>query len=206
MKKLTSLLILIVMSIAVAVTARAEFRHGVTAGVTISTLKFKQDLFTVDRGVGPQVGWVGEMMFPGIGFGIDLGAYYSMEGATLHLGERKIWAADGYGKERSYLHNLQIPVNLKFKWTRMNGVEDYWAPYVFGGPVFDFIVGHNRIKALEYATGSVGIQAGLGFELKRRWQIQGSYMWGMTYALRTVKLTDFSARNYAWSIRVNYFF
>ena len=61
MKKLTSLLILIVMSIAVAVTARAEFRHGVTAGVTISTLKFKQDLFTIDRGVGPQVGWVGEM-------------------------------------------------------------------------------------------------------------------------------------------------
>ena len=40
----------------------------------------------------------------------------------------------------------------------------------------------------------------------RRWQIQGSYTWGMTYALKTKLLDDFSAQNRTWSIRAIYFF
>ena len=88
----------------------------------------------------------------------------------------------------------------------MNGLEDYIAPYVFGGPVFDFHVGHNRLKAMEYAFGSIGIQAGLGAELYKRWQIQGSYVWGMTYAMKAVKLLDFSGRCSYWSVRVAYLF
>ena len=189
-----------------AVAARAEFRWGPTAGVNLSTLNFSQELFSVDRSVGEVAGITGEMMFPGIGFGIDIGAMYSMQGATLNLGRWPIWAVDGYGKERCYLHTLSIPVDLRFKWTRMNGIEDYVAPFVFGGPVFNFTVAHNKLDAMDYAVGSIGVQAGLGFEVMRRWQIQGSYVWGMTYALKAVKLQDFSARERYWTLRATYFF
>lgn len=189
-----------------SLAAKGEFRWGATAGVDFTNLIFKQDLIKVDKTIGPTLGVQGEMMFPGIGFGMDIGAMYSMQGATLHLGEKHIWAVDGYGKERSYLHTLSIPLNLRFKWTRMNGLEDYVAPFVFGGPIFNFIVAHNKLKAMEYAGGSIGLQAGMGFEIKKRWQIQGAYVWGMTYSLKAVKLQDFSARERYWTARVTYFF
>lgn len=206
MKKITRLFAFAIIATVAAIAAHAEFRWGATAGVNFTNLDFKQDLLEVDKTVGPTLGVQGEMMFPGIGFGIEIGAMYSMQGATLNLGRWPIWAVDGYGKERCYLHTLSIPVDLRFKWTRMNGIEDYVAPFVFGGPVFNFTVAHNKLDAMDYAVGSIGVQAGLGFEVMRRWQIQGSYVWGMTYALKAVKLQDFSARERYWTLRATYFF
>lgn len=185
--------------------AKAEFRWGPTVGVDISSLKFKQDFLSTGQIVGLQAGVVGELMFPGIGFGIDISAFYSMQGGSMDLGRWPIWAKE-YGNDKSLLHTLSVPVDLRFKWTRMNGIEDYIAPYVFGGPVFDFHIGHNRLKAMEYAFGSIGLQAGLGVELYKRWQVQGSYVWGMTYAMKAVKLLDFSGRCSYWSVRVAYMF
>lgn len=206
MKKLIRLLAFVIITVGTSVAAHAEFRWGPTAGVNLTNLLFKQDFLEVDKTVGPTFGIQGETMFPGIGFGIDVGAMYSMQGATLHLGRWPIWSVDGYGKERSYLHTISIPLNLRFKWTRMGGIEEYVAPFVFGGPLFNFTVAHNKLKAMEYAGCSIGLQAGLGFEILRRWQIQGSYVWGMTYALKAVKLQDFSARERYWTVRATYFF
>lgn len=205
MKKLLSLIVL-VCSLAAVVPVAAQFRYGPTAGIDLTTLKFKQTLFDVDKSFGYTAGIQGEMMFPGIGFGIDFAGLYTQRGATMNMGQREIWAVDGYGRERSYLHYFEIPVNLRFKWTRMSGLEDYIAPYVFGGPTFSFLVAHNRNKALDYAGGDLGVQCGVGFELFKHWQVQGSYTWGMTYALKTVKLDDFSARNRTWTVRVAYLF
>ncbi len=205
MKRILSI-ILVVVGLSVALPSAAQFRYGPTAGVDMTTLKFRQTLFDVDRSVGETVGIQGEMMFPGIGFGIDFAALYTQRGATLNLGQREIWASDGYGRERSYLHYFEIPVNLRFKWTRMAGLEDYVAPYVFGGPAFSFLMGHSRIPALEYAGGDLGVQCGMGFEVFKHWQIQASYTWGMTYALKTAQLEDFSARNRTWTLRLTYLF
>lgn len=185
-------------------SARAEFRWGVNAGVGFTDLDFKQDLVAVDQIVGPRVGVEGEMMFPGIGIGLRLGALYAMKGADMDLGSRKIW--EEYGKEHIYLHTLEIPINLEFKWTRMNGFEETLAPFVFGGPVFSFNIAHSSCKAMEYPFGSIGLRAGLGVELKKRWQIAGSYTWGMTYSIKAVKLENYSARNRYWAVSATYFF
>ena len=77
---------------------------------------------------------------------------------------------------------------------------------MFGGPTLSLLAGHSKIDALKYAFGEIGLQCGIGFEIMRRWQIQGSYTWGMTYALKTKLLDDFSAQNRTWSIRATYFF
>mgnify|MGYP001045434914 CR=1 FL=1 len=184
----------------------AQFRYGPMVGLTVTDLKFKQDLITVDKSVGFSAGVATELMFPGIGFGVDAGLFYEQRGATLNLGEREVWASQGYGRERSYLHYLEIPVHLRFKWTRMNGLEDYVAPFVFGGPSFGILMGHSHVKALQYAGGDVGMTVGGGLELFRNWQVQCSYTWGIVYAEKTKLLDDFSAKNRTLNVRVVYLF
>lgn len=205
MKKIICLLFLLVSFIS-AENLSAQFRYGPTAGVDITTLKFKQDLFEIDQSVGYQGGLQCEVMIPGIGFGIDFGLMYTQRGATLHLGDKTIWASDGYTKPRTYLHYIELPIDLRFKWTRMNGLEDYIAPFVYGGPTFSILAAHNKLDALNYAGGDVGLQVGLGLELYKKLQIQAGYTWGMTYALKTKLLDDLSAQNRTWTVRLTYLF
>lgn len=193
--------------------ASAQFRYAPIVGVNINNLNFKQDLVTIGQTVGATAGIQGEMMFPGIGFGIDFGLLYNQMGAKVNLGERKIWSSQGYGNENVMIHSIQIPLHLRFKWTRMNGLEDYIAPFVYGGPDFSIQAGHNKIKGNEgeprpfkYAGGELGLTAGVGFELFRRWQVSGQYTWGMTYLLKTRLLDNYSAQSRQWSVRVAYFF
>lgn len=197
---------LLIFSVLAVMPLCAQFRYAPTVGVEYSNLNFKQDLIDIKSAPGLRAGVNGEYMFPGIGFGLDIGAFYSMLGSKVNLGQKQIWASEGYGNERVYLHYLEIPINLRFKWTRMQGLEDYVAPFVVGGPVFDFLLGHSNIKAMEYAGGTLGLRVGGGVEICRNWQVQLSYTWGMTYALKTVKLDQFSARNKYFSLTLSRYF
>lgn len=212
MKSLKALIVAIVF-LAVPAAMFGQFRYGPVAGVNINTLKFKQDLIDINTVVAGQAGVQAELMFPGIGFGIDFGLLYNMEGANVDLGSRKIWSSDGFKKTDVTLHMIQIPFHLRFKWTRMNGIEDYIAPFVYGGPDFSFMVAHNSIKGnagvpnpFNYAGGDLGLTAGGGFELYERWQVSVQYTWGMTYLLKTRKLENFSAQNRQLAVRVAYLF
>ena len=143
------LLTILSLVIGASVAANAQFRYAAIAGFENTNLKFKQDLVTVSHTPSFQVGVQGEMMFPGLGFGIDLGLIYNQLGAKVNLGERKIWASQGYGDERVRLHTLQIPLHLRFKWTRMSGLEDIIAPFVYGDPDFNILVGHGKCDAFK---------------------------------------------------------
>ncbi len=205
MKRFVTSLVISLCILAYAIPAAAQFRWGPSVGMSVNNLKFKQELFDVSKGIGGSAGVKAEMMFPGIGFGLDMGLYYEQRATTLDLGQKLIWSSEGYGKEKIWLHSIDIPFNLKFKWTRMQGLEDYIAPFVFGGPVFTIQAGHSKCDALKYSGGDVSLIVGGGFELYRRWQVSASYTWGMTYALKTRLLTDLSARNRTIDIKVTYF-
>ena len=198
-------LILLTTLIASAITASAEFRWGPTAGVNFSTLHWKQNIAKTTGLTGGQAGLAAELMIPGIGFGFDLGLRYNLHGAHVNFGDHKIWAADGIGNQNVWLHTLEIPFNLKFKWTRMNGFEQYLAPFVFGGPVFNFTVGTNKQPALEHPAGYVAMQCGLGAEVCENFQISAGYSWGISYQVRTIKLDNYSARPQGWFINLAYF-
>ncbi len=206
MKRIIISLLVAVVALIGTTGANAQFRYGATAGVEISSLKFKQDLFDVNQNVGFSAGVLGELMFPGVGFGIDFGLQYTMLGATMNLGQKPMWADQGYGKEKSQLHYVMVPIHLRFKYTRLNGLEDYIAPFVYAGPSFGFLAGHNKLECMDYAGGDLGIDFGIGAELATHWQIAASYRMGMTYALKAKVLTDFSARNNSWSVKVSYLF
>lgn len=207
MKRFLSLIALII-----TLTATAQFRWAPVAGVTVDNLKFKQDIIPVNNAVGFEAGVMGELMFPGIGFGMDFGLLYNMMGAKLDLGSREIWAADGYGNGTQRVHALQIPLHVRFKWTRMSGLEDYIAPFVYGGPEFGIVVGQSGFRndagdhPFKMSGGDLGLAAGGGFELWKRWQVSVQYTWGMTYIVKSVKLDDFTGRNRQWAVRVAYMF
>lgn len=195
-----------------ALFASAEFRWGPTAGFNYSDLSFKQDLIDDSGRCGFQAGVLGEVMIPGIGFGIDFGLRYAMEGGKADFGQREVWASTGFGNENVVLHTLELPIDLRFKYTRFGGLEKIIAPFAFAGPVFRFNVAHNELKGtdgknlLQYPWGSVGVQAGLGAELIEHLQVSVSYCWGLTYQIRTVKLDNFSARDSNWMVNVAWLF
>lgn len=189
-----------------AFSAAGQFRYGPTVGVSMTDLHFKQDLFKVEQQVGFGAGIAAEMMFPGVGFGIDLGLSYEMRGAKLDLGSREMWASQGLGNEPMRLHTIVLPIHLRFKYTRLNGFEDKLAPIVYAGPQFGFVAGHSKLaNSFEYAGADLGIDFGFGAEIFRRWQVTFGYTLGMTYVTKAKILTNFSARNRIWNLKLVYF-
>ena len=186
--------------------ASAEFRWGPTAGVNFSTLHWKQDIAKTSMRTGFDVGLAGELMIPGIGFGVDLALRYNLHGAHVNFGDHKVWAIDGIKNQDVWLHTLEIPLNLKFKWTRMNGFERILAPFVYGGPVFNFTLATNDAPAVEHPLGYVAVQVGAGVELWEHYQISGGYSWGVSYQVRTIKLDNYSAQPRGGFIQLSYFF
>lgn len=186
--------------------ASAQFRWGATAGVNFQKQHFKQELIDVDRGVGFSGGIIGELMFPGIGFGVDFGLQYEQHTSKMHFEQREIWASDGFGAMNSTISTLQVPINLRFKYTRLNGIEQTVAPFVFVGPVFNINIAHNAVPPLEYSGGSFGLQCALGAELFRNFQISGGYYWDLTFEARTRKLENFSTKPEGWNIKFSYLF
>lgn len=210
MKKLFSALLLLLLF---ALPASAEFRWGPTVGVNGSSLFWKQKLIDTRYRIGGQAGIMGEVMIPGIGFGIDFALKYNLHGARVNFGQREIWSTPGYGNgpdglgnENVWLHTIEIPLNLRFKWTRLDGLERIIAPFAYAGPVFGFTVGSNDVPAIEYPAGYVAVQVGGGAEFWEHWQVSGGYYWGVSYQVRTVKLDNFSARPQGWTINVAYLF
>lgn len=187
-------------------TASAEFRWGPSVGVNFSTLHWKQKLAPTKGLTGFQAGVAGELMIPGIGFGIDLGLRYNLHGAKVNFGDFPIWSSDGIKNQNVWLHTIEIPLNLKFKWTRMNGFEQTLAPFVFGGPVFNFTVATNDQPALEHPGGYVSMQCGAGVEILEHYQLSAGYAWGISYEARTIKLDNYSAQHRGWFINATYLF
>ncbi len=180
--------------------ASAAFRWGPTVGLNVSQFYWKQKLVRSDQLAGFNAGVMGELMIPGIGFGIDMALKYDMRGAKVHWDDQVVWASEGLGTQNLYFHTLSLPVNLRFKWTRMNGFENYLAPIVFVGPTFNFNLSHSKNEAIECPGASVGLQTGLGVEIFKRYQITAGYMWGLSYDFRTVQLDNFSAHASNWCV------
>lgn len=206
MKKILLLVAVIVMALSHSLSATAETRWGVTAAGNISTLKFNQNLASISQVCNFSVGVTGELIIPGAGFAVDGSLLYTQLGGKIGLGEYPVWSVDGYTNPRTYQHYLEIPLNLKFKYSNLNGVENTIAPLVFAGPSFTILMAHSDIDALKYAGGEFSVHVGFGCEIIRRIQVTGSYNWGLTYALRTAKLDQYSAKNRYWRVAVTYMF
>lgn len=209
-KKLT----LLIAAAAICSGAHAQFRYGPQVGANFTDLKFKQEIVGTSLHVGPSANMQCEFIFSSFGLGIDFGIGYSMTGAKVNLGQKPIWSLPqqgSFGNETTLAHNLTIPVHIRWKWTKMMGVEEIIAPIVYGGPEFNIQVANSNnhtgnIKAYKFSGGDVQLACGAGVELFRHYQITAGYSWGMTYMVKTRLLDNYSARCSGWNLRLAYLF
>jgi len=193
---------------AVSSFAQPERRWGVTLGGNYNEIHFKQtDIFDSDPMFGGSVGVTGDMMIPGVGFGIDASILYTLRQGRLHLGDKTAWSSQGLGNEVARQHYIDIPLNLKFRYSRLNGLENTLMPFVYAGPTFSFLVGHNDVGgALKYTTLSVLLHAGIGVELFNKVQLSGGYSFSIGNNLGTKILDEHVAKHRTWFVQATYFF
>ncbi len=208
MKKSCIALLCAILAIATSITASAETRWGPTVGLNYNEVHFKQsDIFDSDRMVGGQVGVTGELMVPGIGFGVDGSLLYSLRQGKLHLGDKKVWSSQGAGNETCSLHYIDVPINLKFKYHNLNGVENVVQPMVFVGPTISFLAAHSKCAdQLSYSTVTASLHFGLGCELFNKVQLKLGYQFSIGNSLKTKLLDENEAKNRSWFCNATYFF
>ena len=205
MKKIT-LLITALLITAAAATAQTTSRWGITAGANINEVHFKQhDIVPAERAWGPQVGVTGEMNFSGIGFGVEASALYTLKQGKVNYGEKTAWASIGAGNETVSMHYLDVPLHLKFKWRRMNGLETTIMPLAYFGPQFSFLLHGNHGGLNKYTPVSVYLDMGIGIELKERVQLRGGYNFSIGQSFHTKLLDQNVAKNRTWYFNVTYF-
>lgn len=188
------------MFLAVALGASAKFRWGPTVGVNFKSYTWRQDLMGNSMLVGGNVGVMGEVMIPGIGFGFDFALKYLNHGGRVDFADKLIWSSDGIKDTDLRMQVVQVPVNIRFKWTRMNGFESILAPFVYGGPEFNFNVASTKCAAVKRQAATVGLTVGAGAELFKRYQLSFGYVWDMTNDMDARKLDDFYGRLNGWKI------
>lgn len=209
MRRYSKLIIMTVALLcAVSSYAQPERRWGVTIGGNYNEIHFKQtDIFDSDRMFGGSIGVTGDMMIPGVGFGIDGSVLYTLRQGRVHFGDKKAWAAQGIETQAVQLHYIDIPVNLKFRYSRLGGLENSLMPFVYAGPTFSFLAGHNKVgDALNYTTVNVLLHAGIGVELANKIQISGGYSFSVGQNLKTKILDQHEAKHRAWFVQATYFF
>ncbi|MFI3239780.1 MAG: outer membrane beta-barrel protein [Bacteroidales bacterium] len=206
MKKIILGIIVAVVSLIATPSITAQVRYGAVAGINVSSLHFNQDILEVNPSVGYTMGVFSELIFPGIGFGVDGSLLYTKRGGQLLMGDWPVWSSQGYGTESCQIHYIDIPINLRFKYTDLNGLEDTFAPFAYVGPQLSFQIGHSDIPALEFPFGTFGLNFGLGCELFQQVQVSIAYELGISYTVRTTELDDYSAENRVWKLTAVYLF
>lgn len=207
MKKIFLAAAMLVVALSQSLNAYAETRWGVTAGANYNEIHFKQgDIFKSDRMVGGNAGLTGELMIPGIGFGVDASVLYSMCNGKLHMGDKKVWSSLGLGTETCTLHYIDIPLNLKFRYHNLDGVENTIMPLAFAGPTISVLAGHNKVgDQLSYQKLSASFHMGIGCELFNKVQVNVGYQFGIGESLKTKLLDENGAKNRTWFVNLTYF-
>ncbi len=183
-------------------------RWGVTVGGNYNDIHFKQsDIFETDRMFGGSIGVTGDMMIPGVGFGLDASVLYTLRQGRLHLGDKLAWGSQGLGNEVVRLHYIDVPINLKFRYSNLGGLESTIMPFAYALSPFSFLAGHNKVgDALRYTTVNVMLHVGAGVELFNKVQVSGGYMFSVGQNLGTKLLDDHVAKQRTWFIQATYFF
>ena len=190
----------------VAATAQTSSRWGITAGVNNNEVHFKQqDIVPSERMWGPQLGVTGEMNFSGIGFGAEASLLYTLKQGKVNYGDRTVWSSVGAGNETVAMHYLDVPLHVKLKYNRLNGMETTIMPMLYVGPQFSFLVNGNHRNLNSYPPVNVYLDMGAGMELLERWQLRVGFNFSIGQSFHTKLLDDNVAKTRTWYASLTYF-
>lgn len=193
MKK--NFLLIIGVLLLTSLTAQAQLKYGLKAGVNIASASFDKEVFEKSNMTGFQVGPMVEFTVPVLGVGLDAAVLYSQQGF-------KIKNLD----ETYRAHTLDIPVNFKYKFNLV-----VMGAYLAAGPYASFNLSDNLKNQYESKSFGAGLNFGLGVELLSKLQIGANYKLGLTEDYSTVSLSSaagsaIKGKQRGWTISATYFF
>jgi hypothetical protein len=200
MKK--NLFLLVVLLLTAGMTAQAQFKFGLKAGVNLSNVSLSgdgADNVKTENLTGFQVGPTIELMIPIINLGIDASLLYSQQGSKITV--------DGK-KEEFKTNTMEIPLNLKYKISALDIVGVYLA----AGPYVSFKLSDNVIDAYKAKSFGAGLNFGLGVELFAHLQVGANYKLGLTDDYGTADAVNIATAAFkggqqrGWIISAAYFF
>ncbi len=196
MKK--SIFLIIVLPVFFALSAQAQLRFGVKAGVNIASVSLDGETdISTDNVTGFQVGPTIEWLFIK-NFGIDAAVLYSQKGIKINnINDISIDKNAGY---------LDIPINAKL----VLGLSESFKPYVAAGPYISFnLSGKDISDQWEAESFGIGVNVGAGIELFRLLQIGANYGVSLTDDYKSIagsNMDEFKAKERVWSITAAVYF
>jgi len=196
-----------------AFSLQAGIRIGAKAGVNLANASFSSSTFQTDNFTGFQIGPILEFSTLS-GFGFDAAALYSQQGVKFN----GISISDNYEGKTS---TLDVPVNLKFKFSLVNIL----GCYLTAGPYVSFkldnqgtLSSYQKTVKTEWVNKNfgVGLNLGAGFELIKHLQVGVNYQLALNNDYSSnVNIVDYmgniiqpviNGKTRIWSITAAFFF
>lgn len=200
MKKITAILVVAIASIAMSVSANAQFHFGLKAGVAVNSLHFSTETFDAANRAGFTGGAMIEFTAPIIGLGFDLSAMYVRRNSQ--------WLEEN-NLTRDNRDYIDIPLNLKWK-MNIPVINRIARPFLLTGPTFSFLTSKTSAEdAWKNRKFDTAWNFGFGLEMFTKVQLAASYSVGMTKALKAVGATGTSSidgHNRYWTVTAAYLF
>lgn len=187
MKKIISLLAVVVCCLAMATPAQAQLlKFGVKGGLNMTELDLKG--YDSDNTAGFFIGPMVEATIPLVGLGVDGALLYSQKGESE-------WKQQG----------IEIPVNLKYT----IGLGSTFGIYLAAGP--DFYFNFKDIDWADVKTTQVGINLGAGVKLLRKLQAGITYQIPLGDSFEGMNVVDgvqkaIGAKTKTWQVSLAYIF
>lgn len=203
MKSLKRIVIAMALILAFGVSANAQIKFGVKAGVVVNDLKFDKDVVATDNRTGFTGGLMMEVNLPIINLGVDASVMYVRRSADVSYNIAN--GNETLTTDKINNDYIEVPVNLKYKFG-LPGVGKIVAPYIFTGPSFAFLTSKKAINdAWENKKFDLSWNFGAGVQILNKIQVGASYGLGLTKASESVT-GNIDAKNRYWTITAAYLF
>ncbi|MCM1520300.1 MAG: porin family protein [Lachnoclostridium sp.] len=199
MKSLKILLAVLVLTLGTTISANAQFRFGVRAGVTVSSMHFDKSTFDSDNQTGFTGGLTAQFTVPVIGIGADLSAMYVRRNASF-MRENNIT-----NDKRDY---IEIPLNLRWN-IGIPVVSKFLHPYITTGPSVAFLTSNRKQEGYTNKATDWAWNFGFGLQFINKIQIGASYGLGLTKAVNHFtdgQAANIDGKNRYWTITAAYLF
>jgi opacity protein-like surface antigen len=193
--------LLIILGIALTYGVNAQLRYGIKLGGTLSNLSMKAEgkSENSDPKIGIQAGGILEYSFS---------PSFSLQPELLYVNN-----GGKFENDLSFnMHNLQLPVNVKYKMG-----TDKLKFYVTAGPYLGYIVaarlkvGSVSVNAFDESVNNemklkhfdFGLGAGLGIEIAERYIVGAGYKYGLA---NLTKAEGVTVKTGTFNLSVGYLF
>lgn len=198
MKKIASLIVVLVATVALTAPANAGFRIGPRVGIAVNSLRFDESLFDAGNKVGFTGGLQAEITLP-LSFAVDASVLYVRRSIEATATDK----TDDISVNRDY---IEVPVNLKWK-IGVPVISNIVRPYIFTGPDFAFLTSKEAINdALESKKVDISWNFGFGLEIIDHLQVSASYGLGITKLENTRPDDAINGRNKFWTVTAAWLF